>query len=107
MFQRLEDDYDYGAIEKKRSSVSWDNGISAMVCFRGIVRFGPNAYTLGKKEEERFHGISATIILSRYCSMTFDVLLSSANKLTRQGVTKKISFQSRTTIRTNHVATIE
>ena len=34
-------------------------------------------------------------------------LLSSANKLTRQGVTKKISFLSRTTIRTNHVATIE
>ena len=39
--------------------------------------------------------------------LTFDVLLSSANKLTGQGVTKKISFQSRTTIRTNHVATIE
>ena len=34
-------------------------------------------------------------------------LVSSANKLTRQGVTKKISFLSRTTIRTNHVATIE
>ena len=40
--------------------------------------------------------------------LTFDVLLSSANKLTRQGGTRNmINFPSRTTMCTNHVATID
>ena len=38
---------------------------------------------------------------------TFDVLLSSANKLSRQGGTNMINFQSCTTKCTNHAATIE